>query len=92
MPRQVANRRSFAHPPAAQKLDRKEPITILVTGAAGQIAYNLVFLIARGDMLGRDQPVNLVLLDVPVCAAKLDAVVMELEDCASAVVHREPRR
>jgi len=55
---------------------------VLVTGAAGQIGYSLVFKIANGDMLGPDQPVILHLLDIPQCAGVLDGVVMELEDGA----------
>jgi len=60
----------------------KQPKRIAVTGAAGQIAYALVFRIAAGEMLGHDQPVILHLLDVPETNAILQGVVMELEDCA----------
>ena len=108
-----------------EKLDARAPITVLVTGACGQIAYkcvtcivahicdnkpmpaisdiaskrlscaaalpssplhSLIFLIARGDMLGADQPVILHLLDIPAFESKLEAVVMELEDIASPVL------
>jgi len=55
---------------------------VLVTGAAGQIAYSLVFAVARGDMLGPEQRVILHLLDIPMCAEALKGLVMELEDCA----------
>ena len=62
----------------------KKPIRIAVTGAAGQIGYSLVFRIANGDMLGRDQPVLLQLLELPIdkAQAALKGVMMELEDCA----------
>jgi malate dehydrogenase len=55
---------------------------IAVTGAAGQIAYSLLFRIAHGEMLGKDQPVALHLLEVPAALEALRGVVMELEDCA----------
>jgi malate dehydrogenase len=55
---------------------------VVVTGAAGQIAYSLLFRIANGDMLGKDQPVILQLLDIPPAMAAVKGVVMELEDCA----------
>ncbi|KAK1803052.1 hypothetical protein P4O66_021585 [Electrophorus voltai] len=59
-----------------------EPIRVLVTGAAGQIAYSLLFSIAKGDVFGKDQPIILVLLDIPPMLPVLDGVVMELQDCA----------
>jgi malate dehydrogenase len=55
---------------------------VVVTGAAGQIAYSLLFRIANGDMLGKDQPVILQLLDITPAMAAVKGVVMELEDCA----------
>lgn len=55
---------------------------IAVTGGAGQIAYNLLFRIAAGEMLGLDQPIALHLLEVPSAQEALRGVVMELEDCA----------
>jgi malate dehydrogenase len=60
----------------------KAPIRITVTGAAGQIGYATMFRIANGDMLGRDQPVILQLLDLPQAQPMLQGVMMELEDCA----------
>lgn len=60
----------------------KAPIRITITGAAGQIGYAVLFRIANGDMLGRDQPVILQLLDVPQAQQMLRGVMMELEDCA----------
>ncbi|KAJ8002145.1 hypothetical protein DPEC_G00176780 [Dallia pectoralis] len=59
-----------------------DPIRVLVTGAAGQIAYSLLYSIAKGDVFGKDQPVILVLLDIPPMLPVLDGVVMELQDCA----------
>ncbi|XP_077960385.1 malate dehydrogenase 1Ab, NAD (soluble) isoform X1 [Gasterosteus aculeatus] len=59
-----------------------EPIRVLVTGAAGQIAYSLLFSIAKGDVFGKDQPVVLLLLDITPMLPVLDGVVMELQDCA----------
>ncbi|CAM3519566.1 malate dehydrogenase [Deinococcus frigens] len=60
----------------------KEPIRVAVTGAAGQIGYSLLFRIASGDMLGKDQPVILQLLEVTPALKALQGVVMELRDCA----------
>ena len=58
------------------------PVRVAVTGAAGQIAYNLLFSIANGDMLGPDQPVALQLLEIPPAMDALGGVALELEDCA----------
>ena len=58
------------------------PVRIAVTGAAGQIGYALLFRIAAGDMLGKDQPVILQLLEIAPALKALDGVVMELHDCA----------
>lgn len=55
---------------------------IAVTGGAGQIAYSILFRIAAGDLLGKDQPIALHILEVPEALASLKGVVMELEDCA----------
>ena len=62
----------------------KPPVRVAVTGAAGQIGYSLLFRIAAGEMLGRDQPVILQLLELPLdkAQAALRGVMMELEDCA----------
>ncbi|MDP9045713.1 MAG: malate dehydrogenase [Pseudomonadota bacterium] len=62
----------------------KQPVRVAVTGAAGQIGYAILFRIASGEMLGKDQPVVLSLLEVPVDKAQqaLKGVMMELEDCA----------
>ena len=60
----------------------KAPMRVAVTGAAGQICYSLLFRIANGDMLGKDQPVILQLLDITPSIPAVKGVVMELEDCA----------
>ena len=64
----------------------KTPVTVTVTGAAGNIAYSLLFRIAAGDMLGEDQPIVLKLLEITPCLEKLHGVVMELDDCAFPLV------
>lgn len=60
----------------------KAPVRVAVTGAAGQIGYALLFRIASGEMLGKDQPVILQLLDLPQAQDALKGVMMELQDCA----------
>ena len=62
----------------------KKPVRVAVTGAAGQIGYSLLFRIATGEMLGKDQPVILQMLELPIdkAQAALKGVMMELEDCA----------
>ncbi|MGZ8269437.1 MAG: malate dehydrogenase [Burkholderiales bacterium] len=62
----------------------KRPMRVAVTGAAGQIGYSLLFRIAGGEMLGKDQPVILQLLEIPDEKAQkaLKGVIMELDDCA----------
>jgi malate dehydrogenase len=60
----------------------KRPVRVAITGAAGQIAYSLLFKVAGGSMLGRDQPVVFQLLEIPEALNALKGVVMELEDCA----------
>ncbi|MDF1820862.1 MAG: malate dehydrogenase [Alcanivoracaceae bacterium] len=64
----------------------KAPVRVAVTGAAGQISYSLLFRIASGDMLGKDQPVILQLLEITPALEALKGVVMELEDCAFPLV------
>ncbi len=65
----------------------KQPVRVAVTGAAGQICYSLVFRIAAGEMLGKDQPVILQLLEITPALKVLEAVKMELNDCAFPLVH-----
>ncbi len=60
----------------------KQPVRVVVTGAAGQIGYSLIFRIAAGDMLGPDQPIILQLLEITPMLPNLQGVVMELNDCA----------
>ena len=60
----------------------KNPVRVTITGAAGQIGYQLAFRIASGQMLGKDQPVILQLLEIPPALPALEGVVMELHDCA----------
>ena len=60
----------------------KAPVRVTITGAAGQIGYQLAFRIASGQMLGNDQPVILQLLEIPPALPALEGVVMELDDCA----------
>jgi malate dehydrogenase len=65
----------------------KSPLRVAVTGAAGQIGYSLVFRIARGDLLGPDQPVVLSMLEITPALGALNGVVMELMDCAFPLLH-----
>jgi malate dehydrogenase len=60
----------------------KKPVTVTITGAAGQIGYALAFRVASGHMLSADQPINLNLLEIPAAQAAVQGVVMELNDCA----------
>ncbi len=64
----------------------KEPVRVTVTGAAGQISYALLFRIAAGEMLGKDQPVILQLLEITPAMDALAGTVMEIEDCAFPLV------
>ena len=65
----------------------KAPVRVAVTGAAGQIGYALLFRIAAGEMLGKDQPVILHLLEITPALKALEGVVMELNDCAFPTCH-----
>lgn len=60
----------------------KKPVRVAVTGAAGQIGYALLFRIAAGEMLGKDQPVIMHLLEITPALKALEGVVMEIDDCA----------
>jgi malate dehydrogenase len=64
----------------------KPAVKVAITGAAGNIAYSLIFQIASGNMLGKDQPVILQLIEIPPAMGALEGVVMELEDCAFPLV------
>ncbi|MCY3884638.1 MAG: malate dehydrogenase [Gammaproteobacteria bacterium] len=63
-----------------------QPLRVAVTGAAGQIGYQLVFRIAAGEMLGRERSLQLNLLEIPPAMDALNGVVMELDDCAFPLV------
>lgn len=65
----------------------KQPVRVAVTGAAGQIGYALLFRIASGEMLGKDQPVILQLLEITPALKALEGVIMELNDCAFPLLH-----
>lgn len=65
----------------------KDPVRVAITGAAGQIGYQLLFRIAAGNMLGPDQPVILQLLEIPPAMGAVSGVVMELVDCAFPLLH-----
>ncbi|MCD2188129.1 malate dehydrogenase [Actinomycetospora soli] len=62
------------------------PVTVTITGAAGQIAYSLIFRVASGQLLGPDVPVRLRLLEIPAATAAAEGVAMELDDCAFSLL------
>lgn len=64
-----------------------EPLRVCVTGAAGQIAYSLLYSIGNGDVFGKAQPITLLLLDIPPMMTVLEGVVMELQDCSLPLLH-----
>ena len=64
----------------------KAPVTVTITGAAGQLGYALVFRVASGAMLGPDQPIILKLLEIPPAMNALHGVIMEIDDCAFPLV------
>jgi malate dehydrogenase len=66
----------------------KKPVTVTITGAAGNIGYALAFRVASGQMLGEDQPINLNLLEIPAASTAVQGVVMELNDCAFPTLNR----
>jgi len=66
----------------------KNPVNVAITGAAGQIGYALAFRVASGQMLGADQPVNLMLLEITPALGSLAGVTMELSDCAFPSLNR----
>ena len=84
IPRHALKRENIVFPSALHRLTpfQAEPIRVVVTGAAGQIAYSLLYLVAKGDVFGPDQPLILHLLDIPLMMGVLEGVVMELADCA----------
>jgi malate dehydrogenase len=66
----------------------KKPVTVTITGAAGQIGYALAFRVSSGQLLGNDQPVNLHLLEITPTLPSLQGVVMELNDCAFPLLNK----
>ena len=66
----------------------KKPLTVSLTGSSGNIGYAMAFRIASGELLGKDQPVILNLIDIPDMESKLKGVKMELEDCAFPLLHK----
>jgi len=68
-------------------VDVTSPIRVCVTGAAGQIAYSLLYSIGKGDVFGPQQPVTLYLLDIPSMMPVVEGVVMELQDCSLPLLH-----
>jgi malate dehydrogenase len=66
----------------------KSPITVAVTGGAGQVAYSLLFQLANGSVFGEDQPINLIIKEVPQFVGTLEGVRMELEDCAFPLLNK----
>jgi malate dehydrogenase len=66
----------------------KKPVTVTITGAAGNIGYALAFRVASGQMLGPDQPINLNLLEIPPALGAVGGVVMELNDCAFPTLNK----
>jgi hypothetical protein len=71
---------SFSH--------NKPPLRVAITGATGNIGYALAFRIASGELLGKDQPVILHLVDIPGMDDKLNGVLMELDDCAFPLLEK----
>lgn len=64
----------------------KKPLVVCITGAAGQIGYSLLPLVASGEMFGKDQPIELRMLDITPCLESLKGSAMELQDCAYPVL------
>ena len=64
-----------------------QPVKVTVTGAAGNIAYSLLWRIAAGDVFGKDTPVDLALLEIPAVVEKAEGVAMELRDSALPLVN-----
>jgi malate/lactate dehydrogenase len=69
------------------KQKSKTPVRVAITGAAGQIGYQLAFRIASGQLFGPDQPIILQLLEITPALNALNGVAMELDDCAFETLH-----
>ena len=67
-------------------MSEKSPLRVVITGAAGQIAYSLIYQVASGYVFGEDQPLILHLLDIAPMMGVLNGVVMEIHDCAMTLV------
>ncbi|MGI9250641.1 MAG: malate dehydrogenase [Pseudohongiellaceae bacterium] len=67
-------------------MKQKQPVRVAITGAAGQITYSLLFRIAAGEMLGKEQPIILQLLEITPALDALKGTVMEIEDCAFPLI------
>src|SRR5699024_10974438 len=74
-------------PTSCRRSPMEKPVRVAITGAAGQIGYQLCFRIAAGDMLGLNQPVILQLIEIPPAIDALKGVAMELEDAALPLLH-----
>ncbi len=68
-------------------MDTTRPIRVAISGAAGQVAYALLFRLANGGLFGKEQPVTLSLLDTPEKFDVLEARALELRDCAFPLLH-----
>ncbi len=68
-------------------MDTSRPIHVAISGAAGQVAYALLFRLANGGLFGKEQPITLSLLDIPDKLNLLEARALELRDCAFPLLH-----
>src|SRR3954465_2447062 len=93
-PPEPSTRRQWWHsiarpnPGRNRTMAQNTPVTVTVTGAAGQLGYALLFRIASGQMLGPDTPVHLKLLEVPQAVKAAEGTAMELDDCAFPLLSR----
>jgi malate dehydrogenase len=76
----------LSNPP--EKIKMAEPVRVVITGAAGQIGYSLVYMVASGSVFGPNQPMILQLLDIPPAMGILGGLLMELDDCAFPLVKK----
>jgi len=74
--------------PLLQKIKKKQPVKVSVTGGAGNIGYSLLFRLANGELLGPDQPVEITAIELPHAFGALKGVAMELEDCAFPLLEK----
>src|SRR5215203_4398805 len=78
---------SLSRQTSSMKQKSKTPVRVAITGAAGQIGYQLAFRIASGQLFGGDQPIILQLLEITPALNALNGVAMELDDCAFETLH-----